>query len=246
MNFFDMRWDIIWNYREIFLHGIWVTISLTICGYLGGLILGILLGLGKTSKRKWIYSPAKLYVDLFRGTPMLVQILIIHLALIPSIFGQSYGFMVSGIITLILNSGAYIAEIMRAGIESIDKGQMEAARSLGLTKNKAMIKVILPQAFRRMIPPLGNELIALLKDSSLVTVIAANDILYASKVVAGASFRIWEPYIAAAVLYLILTYVLTKIIAFVEKRFSNNFNPRKKNTGKKGHSQSKDEGRVAA
>src|SRR5690606_24018227 len=124
--------------------------------------------------------------DLFRGTPLLVQIFIIHLALIPTLFGHSLGFMVSGITALVLNCAAYTAEIIRAGIQSIDKGQMEAARSLGLNQFQAMRKVILPQAFRRMIPPLGNEFITLLKDSSLVTVIAANDILYAAKVVSGA------------------------------------------------------------
>ena len=232
MNFLDMRWDIVWNYREFFINGIWVTIILTVCGYIGGIILGVLLGLGKTSKRKWIYLPCKLYVDLFRGTPMLVQILIIHLALIPAVFGQSFGFIFSGITALVLNSAAYNAEIIRAGIESIDKGQMEAARSLGLTHGQAMRKIILPQAIRRMIPPLGNEFIALLKDSSLVTVIAANDILYAAKVVAGAYQRFWEPYLVAAVLYLILTYLVTKLVAFVERRFSISCNPRKKREGR--------------
>ena len=228
MDIFDLRWDIIWNYRELYIRGIWVTIVLTLCGYVGGLIFGVFLGLGKTSNRKWIYWPCKIYVDLFRGTPMLVQILLIHLAVIPAIFGQSFGYLFSGILALILNSAAYNAEIFRAGIQSIDKGQMEAARSLGLTHNQAMRKVILPQAFRRMIPPLGNEFIALLKDSSLVTVIAANDILYASKVVAGAYQRFWEPYLVAALLYLILTFGVTKLVAFMERRFSIEYNPRKK------------------
>ncbi|TKI67885.1 amino acid ABC transporter permease [Lysinibacillus mangiferihumi] len=227
MDIFDLQWDIVWNYRDMFIRGIGITIILTLSGYFGGIILGLLLGLGKLSQNKLIYWPCKLYVDLFRGTPMLVQILLIHLAVIPTIFGQSLGYMVSGITALVLNCAAYNAEIFRAGIQSIDKGQMEAARSLGLTHNQAMKKVILPQAFRRMIPPLGNEFIALLKDSSLVTVIAAPDILYASKVVAGASFRFWEPYIVAALLYLVLTYVVTKVVAFIEKRFSNSYVPRK-------------------
>ena len=105
---------------------------------------------------------------------------------------------------------------------------MEAARSLGLTHSQAMRKVILPQAFRRMIPPLGNEFIALLKDSSLVTVIAGAEILYVSKVVAGTYQRFWEPYLFAAFLYLVLTYAVTKLIAFIEKRVDINYNPRKK------------------
>ena len=159
---------------------------------------------------------------------MLVQLLLIHLALIPTIFGHGLGWWVSGILGLILNSAAYNAEIIRAGIQSIDKGQMEAARSLGLTQSQAMRKVILPQAFRRMIPPLGNEFIALLKDSSLVTIIAGADILYVSKLVAGTYYRFWEPYLFAAALYLILTYSATKVIAVIERRIDINYNPRKK------------------
>lgn len=222
-----IQWEMIWDYRGMYLKGIWVTISLTLCGYFGGVIFGLLLGLGQISSKKWLYWPCKIYVDVFRGTPMLVQIFIIHLALLPSIFGQSFGWFVSGVIALVLNSAAYNAEIFRAGIQSVPKGQMEAARSLGLTHTQAMRKVVLPQAFRRMIPPLGNEFIALLKDSSLVMVIAAPDILYVSKIVAGTYQRFWEPYIFAALIYLVLTYAVTKLIAFVEKRTNNHINPRK-------------------
>lgn len=225
IDFLDIRLDMIWNYKELFIRGIWVTLSLTAVGYVGGIILGLLFGLGKLSKRKWIYYPCKYYVDFFRGTPLLVQILIIHLAVIPTIFGHSLGYFISGAIALMLNCAAYNAEIIRAGIQSIERGQMEAARSLGMPHKTAMRYIILPQAFRRMVPPLGNELIALLKDSSLVTVIAANDLLYAGKVVAGAYARFWEPYITVAILYLLLTYIFTKIITYVEKRFSNSYIP---------------------
>ena len=227
MDVFDMRWEIVWNYRQFFINGIWVTLLLTISGFLGGILFGVLIGLGKTSKRKIIYWPCKLYVDIFRGTPLLVQILIIHLAFIPTVFGQSMGLLTSGIIALILNSAAYIAEIIRAGIQSIDKGQLEAARSLGLTHGQAMRKIILPQATRRMIPPLGNELISLLKDSSLVSVIAINDILLAAKIVAGAYQRFWEPYLVTAAIYLILTFIITKLVSFIEKRYSIEHNPRR-------------------
>lgn len=229
MEIFDfIRWDIIWNYRELYAKGLLVTIGLTACGYIGGVIFGLFLGLGQVSSKKWLYWPAKIYVDVFRGTPMLVQLLLIHLAVIPTIFGQGLGWWVSGIVGLILNSAAYNAEIIRAGIQSIDKGQMEAARSLGLTHTQAMRKVILPQAFRRMIPPLGNEFIALLKDSSLITIIAGADILYVSKVIAGTYYRFWEPYLFAAFLYLVLTYTATKVIAVIERKIDINYNPRKK------------------
>nr|GGG68424.1 amino acid ABC transporter permease [Virgibacillus oceani] len=225
IDFPDIRFDMIWNYKELFIRGIWVTLGLTLIGYVSGVILGLLLGMGKLSKKKWIYYPCKYYVDFFRGTPLLVQILLIHLALIPTVFGESLGYFVSGALALSLNCGAYNAEIIRAGIQSIEKGQMEAGRSLGMPRGVAMRYVILPQAFRRMVPPLGNELIALLKDSSLVTVIAANDLLYAGKVVAGAYARFWEPYITVAILYLLLTYIFTKVITYVEKRFSNSYVP---------------------
>lgn len=227
MDLFGFRWDIIWNYRDFYITGIWVTLALTLVGYIGGIFFGVLLGLAQTSKNKIIYWPAKIYVDVFRGTPMLVQIYIIHLALIPTLFGHSYGWFISGAAALILNSAAYNAEIFRAGIQSIDKGQMEAARSLGLTHSQAMRKVILPQAVRRMVPPLGNEFITLLKDSSLVNVIAATDILYASKMIAGAYSRVWEPFLFAAFLYLIMTFIVTKVIAYIEHRFSIDYNPRK-------------------
>lgn len=220
-----IRFDMIWNYKELFIRGLWITLGLTAIGYIGGVILGLFLGMGKLSKIKWIYYPSKIYVDFFRGTPLLVQILLIHLAVIPSIFGTSLGPFTSGAIALVLNCAAYNAEIIRAGIQSIEKGQMEAARSLGMPHKEAMKHIILPQAFRRMIPPLGNELIALLKDSSLVTVIAATDLLYAGKVVAGAYQRFWEPYITVAILYLVLTWVFTRVIAYVEKRYSNSYIP---------------------
>ena len=228
IDFLDIRLDVIWSYRELFIRGIGVTLSLTLIGYIGGFLLGLLVGLGKISKEKWIRIPAKYYVDIFRGTPLLVQILIIHVAVIPTIFGHSLGPFISGAVALVLNSAAYNAEIIRAGIQSIEKGQMEAARSLGMPSGVAMRSIILPQAFRRMVPPLGNELIALLKDSSLVMVIAVNDLLYAGKVVAGASFRTWEPYLTIALLYLLLTFVFSKLITYVEKRFSNSYVPSKR------------------
>ncbi|MGM8213285.1 amino acid ABC transporter permease [Virgibacillus sp. W0430] len=224
----DIRFDMIWSYKELFIRGLGVTLALTAVGYIGGIIFGLFLGLGKLSKKKWIYYPCKYYVDFFRGTPLLVQILLIHLAFIPTFFGQSLGYFVSGSVALMLNCAAYNAEIIRAGIQSIEKGQMEAARSLGMPHRTAMKSIILPQAFRRMVPPLGNELIALLKDSSLVTVIAANDLLYAGKVVAGAYMKFWEPYLTVAILYLFLTYLFTKVIAYVEKRFSNRYVPSQK------------------
>lgn len=225
MDFPIFRFDMIWNYKDLFIRGLGVTLALTLVGYIIGIILGLIIGLGRLSKIKVIQYSSKLYVDFFRGTPLLVQILLIHTAVIPTIFGQSQGYFISGVVALSLNSGAYNAEIIRAGIQSIDKGQMEAARSLGMPAGVAMMYIVLPQALRRMVPPLGNELIALLKDSSLVTVIAANDLLYAGKIVAGTYFRFWEPYITVAILYLMLTYVFSRFVSYVERRLSIDYVP---------------------
>lgn len=219
-----MDFTVIWDYKELFVRGFFNTILLTSTGILFGLILGLFIGLGKMSKHWFISFPAKIYVEVFRGTPLFVQILIIHFAAIPSI-ADAIGIdipspMVSGIVALTLNASAYIAEILRGGIQSIDRGQMEAARSLGMTHNQAMLHIILPQAFKRMLPPLGNEFVALLKDSSLLAIIAVNELAYAGFITAKSTFHRWEAYLTIAVLYLFLTMVFSRIVAYLERRFS--------------------------
>lgn len=218
-----MDFSVVWEYKELFIRGFFLTIFLSASGVLMGLVLGLFLGLGKLSKRWFFYWPAKIYVDIFRGTPLFVQILFIHFAIIPSIFESLHldipGPLFSGIVALTLNSGAYVAEIFRGGIQSIDKGQTEAARSLGMTHNQAMRYVILPQAFKRMLPPLGNEFIALLKDSSLVAIIAVQELTYAGMMTAKSTFVRYPPYITIAALYLVLTMVFTQVVNFLERRF---------------------------
>ncbi|OEF99492.1 amino acid ABC transporter permease [Vulcanibacillus modesticaldus] len=216
--------NVVLEYKELFIRGFFNTILLTSSGVLFGLILGLFLGLGKLSEKALLRIPAKIYVDIFRGTPLFVQILLIHFALIPTIFegiGKTVpGPLVSGIVALSLNSGAYIAEIFRAGIQSIDRGQMEAARSLGMTYKQAMRNVIIPQAFKRMLPPLGNEFIALLKDSSLLAIIAVNELAYAGFITAKSTFIRWGPYTTVALLYFVLTMVFSQLVTYLERRFS--------------------------
>lgn len=216
--------NVVWVYRELFIRGFFYTIFLTSFAVFLGLIFGLLLGLSKLSRRWFIYYPAKIYVDVFRGTPLYVQILIIHFAAIPTIFdllGQQVpGPLVSGIVALTLNASAYIAEIFRGGIQSIDRGQTEAARSLGMTHTQAMRYVILPQAFKRMLPPLGNEFIALLKDSSLVAIIAVNELAYAGFITSKSTLIRWGPYLASAALYLVLTMIFSQVVAYLERRYS--------------------------
>ena len=213
----DFRWDIIIEYAPFLWKGTLLTIGLSIASILLGIILGLFIGLGKTIKNKVLAFPFVLYITIFRGTPLFLQILIIYFGVVPAILGETNG-IVAGIVAMSLNSAAYVAEIFRAGIQSIDHGQMEGARSLGMTHVQAMRYVILPQAFKRMIPPLGNEFIVLLKDSSLLSVVAVPELMYYGKAMGGQYFKVWEPYLTTAVIYLILTIILSVLLNRLEER----------------------------
>ncbi|QQE76707.1 amino acid ABC transporter permease [Brevibacillus composti] len=222
-----MDWSVVYDYREMFFRGFLNTIMLTAIATVAGTLLGLFICLGKMSSKKWLRWPSAVYVELFRGTPMLVQILLIHFAVIPSIWeaffpGQkSPEAIYSGMIALSLNAAAYIAEIFRAGIQSIDPGQMEAARSLGMTKGMAMRLILIPQAFTRMLPALGNEFISLLKDSSLTAVIATPELNYAAMSVAKSTFERYPPYLTEAAIYLVLTLFLSRVVVRgLEKKYS--------------------------
>jgi glutamine transport system permease protein len=213
----DFRFDIIAEYAPFLLKGTLVTIGLSIAGILIGTLLGLFIGLGKMLKNKLLALPFTIYITFFRGTPLFVQILLVHFGVVPLLIGETNA-IYAAIIALSLNSAAYLAEIFRAGIESIDKGQMEAARSLGMNHVQAMWNVILPQAFKRMIPPLGNEFIVLIKESSLAAVITAPEIMYWGRAMAGQYYKVWEPYLTAAVIYLILTISLSFVLNRLERR----------------------------
>lgn len=214
MNF---RFDIILEYLPFLGAGTLLTIALSLAGVFFGTILGLLIGLGKMVRNKWLSLPFVYYIGFFRGTPLLVQILIVNFGVIPAFFGQSNGIL-AGIVALSLNSAAYIAETFRAGIESIDRGQMEASRSLGLNHTQAMRYVILPQALKRILPPLGNEFVSLIKDSSLVSTIAAPELTYWAQAMNAQYYRVWEPYLTSAFIYLILTLSMSLIVHQMERR----------------------------
>ncbi len=198
------------------IQGLGVTLQLTLGSGALGIALGLLVALARISRRSAARGVAKAYITLFRGTPLLLQLLFIFFAL-PLMMGVRLGPMAAGLTALSLNAAAYIAEIFRAAIESIDKGQMEAARALGMSHELAMRRVILPQTFRRLIPPLVNELAALSKDTSLVMVIALPEMLYETKQLAGTYLRP-EVYAWAAVGYLIIVVALTALAQRLERR----------------------------
>lgn len=215
----DFRFDLIAEYSPYFIKGTLYTVGISLLSVFLGTIFGLFIGLGKMIKNKILSLPFKLYITFFRGTPLIVQIFIIHFGVVPIFLGTTNG-IIAGIVALSLNSAAYVAEIFRAGIQSIDQGQMEAARSLGMTHTQAMRYVILPQAFKRMIPPLGNEFITLLKESSLTALIAVPELMYWGKAFQGQYYKVWEPYLTAALIYLILTLTLSFLLNRLEKRLA--------------------------
>ncbi|MFS0784600.1 amino acid ABC transporter permease [Bacillus sp. 1P06AnD] len=214
MNF---DFTIIGEYAPLLLKGTLYTLMLSAIGILIGTILGLLIGLGKMMRNKILAFPFKVYVTFFRGTPLFVQILIIHFGVVPMFWGNTNS-IAAALIALSLNSAAYIAEIFRGGIQSIDKGQMEGARSLGMNHVQAMRYVILPQAIKRIIPPMGNEFIVLVKESSIAAVITAPELMYWSRNMQSQYLVVWEPYLTAALIYLIITMTLSYLLSRIERR----------------------------
>ncbi|CAN7277863.1 amino acid ABC transporter permease [Rhizobacter sp. LjRoot28] len=241
----DLRWEILAGYGPLFMAGLWTTVQLTLVSIVCGMVLGVVLGLISSSRDapppqsvvlawglKGVRSITLAYVTFFRGTPLFVQILLVHFALMPMLihadhgllysgdgareFRQSYGAFFSGALALSLNAGAYISEIFRAGIQSIHTGQTQAGYSLGFTYSQTMRHVVLPQAFRRMLPALVNEGVTLIKESSLVSAIGLAELALAARTVAGAYSRYWEPYLVISLMYLVLTMLLSLVAKRLE------------------------------
>ncbi|MGI6081998.1 MAG: amino acid ABC transporter permease [Limnochordia bacterium] len=196
-----------------------VTVLLTLVSVSLGMIGGTILGMARLSSNRIAYTLSSAYVGFFRGTPLLVQIFLVYMGLPGLLPWFRIDRWTAGILTLSLNSSAYVAEIIRAGIQSIDRGQSEAAIASGLTPRQRLRYVILPQAFRRIIPPLGNEFIAMLKDSSLVAVIALEELLRRSQLVVTRSYKPFEIYILTAMMYLVMTSCIAWLVSAIEKRF---------------------------
>jgi polar amino acid transport system permease protein len=236
------------SYQVIFaavIQGVGVTIRVTLISFALAIVLGLIVGLGRVSSRRLTYEAASFYVEIIRGVPMLVLLYYIVFAGAPALIsainlvgvglrnagilpglGESMAgmtvrqmdFTVRVILALSIGYSAFLAEVFRGGIQSIERGQMEAARSLGMTYWQAMRHVILPQAIRRVLPPLGNDFIAMLKDSSLVSVMGVADITYQGKVFAASTFKFFETYNVVGFLYLVMTIGLALVVRGIEKR----------------------------
>lgn len=241
----NIDWSVFAQYftAEGILRGLGTTLLLTVLAMLMGIVLGILLAVARLSSNRVLQYVSQGYIWFFRGTPQLVQLLLwFNLALFfPRLGVGDFSIDMNTVITpfvaallgLGLNEGAYMAEIVRGGIQSVDRGQVEAASALGLRNRRAMRRIILPQAMRVIIPPIGNDLITMLKMTSLVSVIAVPDLLNRAQVISARNFYIFELLLVATVWYLVFTTVFTILQAQIEKRFARGFSPQHPRLGKR-------------
>ncbi len=207
--------DPFWDILQFVPDGVLRTFQVTVLSIAIALVIGLIAGLGRISRVTIVNRIATVYVEVIRGIPLLVQLFYIYFAL-----GKFFTLppLVAAVAAMSVCYGAYMGEIFRAGIQSIPKGQMEAALALGMTRAQALRKVILPQTFRIILPPIGNEFIALLKDSSLVSIIAVSDLLRRGREFASVSFQYFETYTVVALVYLVFTLFFSKAVAVMEKR----------------------------
>jgi len=210
--------EVIINSLPYLFEGLKVTLKVFIISIILGFFIGLFVALLRLSPIKILNWIAKVFVDIIRGTPILVQLFFFYFGL-NSLDIISLDRETAGIVTVAINAGAYYAEIMRAGIQSLDKGQDEAARSLGLTGTQSMIHVILPQSFRRMLPAFTNQAIISLKDTSLLSVIGIADLTQKGQVQIAATFKAFEIWITVGAMYFIVIYLLSLLSSFLERRF---------------------------
>ncbi len=203
--------ELIIKYWPLFLEGATTTVLLSFFSVIVGVGCGTLMALARLSTNKFLSKAAKVYIDIIRGTPLLVQLYLVYFGLATVLDLNDF---VSGVIAVSVNTTAYIAEIIRSGIQSVDKGQMEAARSMGMPKRMAMRQIIFPQAMKNILPAIGNEFATLIKETSIVSLIGIHDLMYSSDTVRGATFTVFIPLLMTAFLYFVMT---TTIAFFMDK-----------------------------
>lgn len=213
----DLDFSPVWAGWPELLRGALMTIQITAAALLLGCVLGLLAGIGRLDPRKRIiYGICTAYLAVIRGTPLLVQLFILFFGL-PH-FGIILPAFVCGVLGLGIYSGAYVSEIVRGSIQSVDRGQTEAARSIGMSSGQAMRAIILPQAVVRMVPPLGNEFIALIKNSALVSLLTIHDLMHEGQKIISVSYRSLEVYLVIAVVYFVLTGITALVLRHIEQR----------------------------
>ncbi|GBC60990.1 amino acid ABC transporter permease [Desulfonema ishimotonii] len=216
---FQFKYSVIYESVPALLVGAKLTILITFFGLVIGFLLGAVFGLFKSARSIWLNRLAGLYIESIRGTPLMVQVMFLYFGL-PLALGMRVPPLAAGITAIALNSGAYIAEIVRGAVESIDKGQTEAGRSIGMSQFQALFYVIWPQAFKRMIPPLGNQFIISLKDTSLLVVIGVGELTRQGQEIIAMNFRSFEVWLTVAFIYLVMTMSISKVLNITEKKLS--------------------------
>lgn len=209
------------EYRYYYFTGMKITLMISFLGLILGTTLGAILSLMKLSKNKLVHFIASAYIELVRGTPMMVQIALVYFGSYV-LTGVNLDGFVAALIAVSLNSAAYVAEIIRSGIQSIDKGQTEASRSLGLTSGQTMRHIIMPQAVKNILPAMGNEFVTLIKETSVASTIGVADLMYASKIVQSNSFQPFTPLVIVAAIYFVFTFSLSQLIGVFERKLAHN------------------------
>lgn len=220
-----MEFGFLKDYSQYFINGTISTIVIAILTVFFGVIIGTILALMKISRNSIAKLISSTYIEIIRGTPILVQVSIVYyLFSFPKfiLLGIEMNRFIPGVIAMAINSGAYVAEIIRAGIQAVDKGQLEAARSIGFNHSQSMRYVILPQAIKNILPALGNEFIAVIKESSILSVIGIVELMRSADIVKAAIYRPFEPLIVVAAIYFVLTFTLTRILGYAERRMKAN------------------------
>ncbi len=230
MNFFETVGSILSDYWSLLLSGIGYTLLISLTGTVIGLLIGLLAGIVRTipeSKNKTVYYLQKtvnviisVYVEIFRGTPMMVQAMVIYWGYAFMAGGNTLPLIPAGIFIVSINTGAYMAEIVRGGIISIDKGQFEGASSVGMTHWQAMVHVIIPQVMKNILPSVANEFVINIKDTSVLNVIGVMELYFNATLIQSMTWAIFETYLIICVLYFIMTFSITRLLRFFEKKLS--------------------------
>lgn len=227
-------WDILIEYHEWILEGVGYTLLVSLVSTVIGLIIGVLIGVWRTMpspKNKVLFWLKKIsdwilaaYIEIFRGTPMMVQAMVIFWGFAMFNGGQTLDVVFSGILIVSINTGAYMAEIVRGGIISVDKGQFEGAAAIGMTHAKTMFRVVLPQALRNILPSVSNEFVINIKDTSVLNVIGFTELYFQAQDIFNSNFDAFSTFLLAAAIYFVLTFTVTRILRFIEKKMDGNKN----------------------
>jgi polar amino acid transport system permease protein len=217
----EYSWDFsfLWGYRTLILKGLALTVVFTFGTIALGMLVGLVVGLGRLSRLSVLRIPLTAYVEVFRCTPLLVQLVWLYYAL-PVVLGIQISATLAATLALTLYAGSFFAEIFRGGVASVDPGQWDAARALGLRKSQVLRRIVLPQAFRNMLPAIMNQNVMQLKNTSLISTVAVADLLYQGSIITAATYRPLEVYTLIAVLYFVVLFPLTRLAVHVERRLA--------------------------